>query len=330
MHESLIEDTFNSNFDQLVKLHPILLDDEARLLLSKVRAGTQAASKLTAFETGRLKLDETERKRLRHDEEVGFAAQDELVLANQRLIMDNASMYWSKYGRMHSVSLVDLVSVGNVALLEAVKAFDATRNTKFSSFAYSKVKCAILGFLDTDGRMISLPSNAAQQVREINKAIKSSEEGGAPNVADIALKTGYSEELVADLLAVSAPSTSLDEPRFEGGKSIGDSIADDTHSIDGLLAYTGDVEEGGYEPILTLDERESLLEVLTPRERQAILLRYDVSNGIATDKGLSSFEQVGKVMGVSRQRVQQLQKKAWAKLVNRKDELGYAPRDCCA
>jgi len=226
------------------------------------------------------------------------AAKDRMVRANLRFVVNVAKKYQNQ-----GLPLVDLISEGNIGLMNAVDRFDATKGYHFISYAVWWIRQAILKAICEKSRMIRLPLNRANELVQIEKARKvvvnnRTEESELREIAGL---LNMSEDHVRDIVNISRDMVSLDSPLFadRDSNSVGDFIEDDQYGQpeDYAIASSlrGDVEE--------------VLSLLS--EKEAEVLRYRFGLG---GRQAMSLKEIGNLFNLTKERIRQIEKKAIKRL----------------
>ncbi len=224
-------------------------------------------------------------------------ALDKLVRSNLRFVVSVAKKYQNQ-----GVSLSDLINEGNLGLIRAAHKFDETKGIKFISYAVWWIRQAILQALAEQSRIVRVPLNRAGTLHRIGKRSSAllQELGREPTVEEIAEGMDISEEEVAKTLSISQSHLSLDAPLTPGEDNK-------------LLDYLPDTQNPGpddhtFEHALS----ESIEEVLaTLKEREAKILRLYF--GLDGQEPMT-LEEIGGMLGITRERVRQIKEKALARL----------------
>ena len=276
---------------------PLLNAREEIDLAMKIEAGVAATAELERAEEEGIELDRRERRRLTRVEQVGLDAKQQLIEANLRLVVSIAKRY---VGR--GMLFLDLIQEGNLGLIRAVEKFDYKKGFKFSTYATWWIRQAITRAIADQARTIRIP---VHMVETINKLVRIQRQllqelGRDPSPEEIGEKMGLSADRVREIQKISQEPVSLETPIGEEEDSqLGDFIEDSTAT---------DPFDGAAQVIL----REQLLKVLdelSERERMVITMRFGLEDGHPR-----TLEEVGRVLGVTRERIRQIESKTLAKL----------------
>ena len=224
-------------------------------------------------------------------------ALDKLVRSNLRFVVSVAKKYQNQ-----GVSLSDLINEGNLGLIRAAHKFDETKGIKFISYAVWWIRQAILQALAEQSRIVRVPLNRAGTLHRIGKRSSALQQelGREPTIDEIAEGMDIPKDEVAKTLAISRSHLSLDAPLTPGEDNK-------------LLDYLADEESPGpddqtFERALS----NSIEEVLrTLKEREAKILRLYF--GLDSQEAMT-LEEIGGLLGITRERVRQIKEKALARL----------------
>jgi len=243
---------------------------------------------------------------LSHAEEVDLAQRAAAgdALAHRRLIESNLRLVIAIARRYTStgVPLIDLIQEGNLGLMRAAEKFDYRRGCHFGTYATWWIRQAVSRAAGEQSRLIHLPEHVATRLRKVRRiaAQLSQENGLDPLPEQIAEACDMDVNEVADLLGIIEQPVSLDAPVDEEARySLADTLEDSAAPAPAETASQH----------LLGEELHRALALLTPRERSVITLRYGIGDGRSR-----TLLEVGKELGISRERVRQLEVVALMKL----------------
>ncbi len=224
-------------------------------------------------------------------------ANKHMIQANLRLVISVAKGHYDR-----GVPLPDLIQEGNMGLMQAVQRFDHRRGYKFSTYAIPWIWQAVNRAVNDQSRIVRLPGHLIDTLRKLGQARNRlfQKFGRQPTEKELASEMGVSPEKVEWLLKVSSGGpVSLETPIGEEGSQLGDFIGDRT---------TPEPEEEADASLLK-EQLSEALESLTPREQRVIELRFGLGNEYSR-----TLEEVGMELGLTKERIRQIEKEALAKL----------------
>jgi RNA polymerase primary sigma factor len=271
---------------------PLLTAEEEVELAQRIERGRMAREELAKGNVSPRRR--TELRRLIED---GWAAREHLITANSRLVISVAKKYMGR-----GVPFLDLIQEGNIGLIRATKKFDYRRGHKFSTYATWWIRQAVTRAIADQGRTIRVPVHMGDQ---INKLLRVQHQltqrlGREPSVEELADSLEVPPKKVENMIQVARRPLSLETPTDDEEDSVlGDFIEDDeapppddTATYNLLREHLGEVLNG-----------------LPPREVRILQLRYGLLDGQAY-----TLEEVGRKMGVTRERVRQIEAQALSRL----------------
>jgi RNA polymerase primary sigma factor len=271
---------------------PLLTAEEEVMLAKRMEAGKFAREKLD--QDGLNPDDRAEAEWLEMD---GVAAREHLIRANSRLVISVAKKY---IGR--GVPFLDLIQEGNIGLIRAANKFNYKLGHKFSTYATWWIRQAVTRAIADQSRTIRVPVHMGDQ---INKLLRTShrltqEYGRAPTSEELAEAMEIPKRKAEEMLRVARRPLSLEMPTDDEGESeLGDFIEDEDS-----LAPDDEVTSSMLRELL-----QDILQDLPPREVRILQLRYGLVDGETY-----TLEEVGKKLGVTRERVRQIEAQALSRL----------------
>lgn len=224
-------------------------------------------------------------------------AKTELILSNLRLVVFLSKPYYDK-----GIEAIDLIQQGNLGLIEAAGKYDYSQGVRFATYAGHYIKKYFTQILTDQSRLIRLPANVVADLQAIKTAAAqySQMTDKDPDIKDLAEMTGMDVDYISNIMSANTTPTSLNQTLDEDGETTLEDIIPDAY------AWTGEQEEK------YLSVRECLLKVLdtlSTREKEILIKRFGFDDGVQ-----KSLEEVGKLMGLTKERVRQLEIIALTKL----------------
>jgi len=272
--------------------HPILNKDEELELAVRIELGRLA--QLELIHGGCNPERKVELNSLIED---GWTAREDLIGSNFRLVISIAKKYVG-YG----VPFLDLIQEGNIGMIRALKKFDYHRGYKFSTYATWWIRQAVGRAVADQSRTVRLPVHRNDQLKNLFKQKRMLEQDikREPTVAELAEVMDIPVGDVEYLFQIAREPLSLEKPiDAEDDSSLGDFLVNEE---------SPDPDDKAMENILR-QEIQSLLDLLPPREASVLKLRYGIPNGQAL-----TLEQIGRKMGVTRERIRQIEAQALYRL----------------
>ncbi len=297
--KAAFDDLENIDTDDTIGLYlkevsrvPLLTAEEEVELAQRIERGRMAREELAVGH-----VVSERRSQLRKLIEDGWDGREHLITANSRLVISVAKKYMGR-----GVPFLDLIQEGNIGLIRATKKFDYRRGHKFSTYATWWIRQAVTRAIADQGRTIRVPVHMGDQ---INKLLRIQHQltqklGREPSVEELAETLDVTPKKVENMIQVARRPLSLETPTDDEEDSVlGDFIEDDeAPPPDDTATYN-----------LLKEHLEEVLSDLPPREVRILQLRYGLLDGQAY-----TLEEVGRKMGVTRERVRQIEAQALSRL----------------
>ncbi|HNT26243.1 MAG TPA: sigma-70 family RNA polymerase sigma factor [Anaerolineales bacterium] len=300
-HSVIVDDNYLANIDtdDTIGLYlkevgrvPLLTAEEEVALAQRIERG-----RLAREELAKGNVNPRRRSELQMSIEDGWQAREHLITANSRLVISVAKKYMGR-----GVPFLDLIQEGNIGLIRAAKKFDYRRGHKFSTYATWWIRQAVTRAIADQGRTIRVPVHMGDQ---INKLLRVQHQltqrlGRDPSVDELAEALEVTPSKVENMIQVARRPLSLETPTDDEEDSVlGDFIQDEeVPAPDETATYN-----------LLREHLDVVLNGLPPREVRILQLRYGLLDGQAY-----TLEEVGRKMGVTRERVRQIEAQALSRL----------------
>lgn len=273
---------------------PLLTAEQEVSLAKRIEKGVNAVKRLSRNNNG---YNPKRRVRLESNIRDGKAAREHLITANSRLVISIAKKY---IGR--GVPFLDLIQEGNIGLIRAARKFDYRRGHKFSTYATWWIRQAVTRAIADQGRTIRVPVHMGDQ---INKLIRISHQltqklGRDPTPEELAKALDIPLKKAEQMIQVARRPISLETPTDDEEDSVLGDFIKDEDSVQPVEVVTH---------TLLKRQIQDILSSLPPREVRILQLRYGLLDGQSY-----TLEEVGKKLGVTRERVRQIEAQALSRL----------------
>jgi len=277
----------------------LLVGNEEVVLAQRIERGLAAAARIVSLEDAYGRCDAIPRQVLHAEERVvadGLRAKQELINANLRLVVSIAKRY-----RSRGMAFLDLIQEGNLGLMRAVDKFDYTKGFRFSTYATWWIRQAITRSIADQARTIRIPVHMIETINKVTRAQRQliQDHGREPTIEELAARVELPVMRLREVLRISEPTISLEQPMGDEDFSLGDIIEDLSAIVPADAAARTLLNEAVNQALTELSERE----------QSVVRLRFGMDDG-----HMRTLEEVGKEFGVTRERIRQIESKVLAKL----------------
>jgi RNA polymerase primary sigma factor len=239
------------------------------------------------------------------------AAQEKLARHNVRFVVSVAKKFQNR-----GVPLVDLIGEGNLGLMTAARKFDPDRGVKFISYAVWWIRQAVQAAIARHGRPVRVPLNRTADLSRLGRTttLLKDKLGRMPTTEELARATGLTVEAVRSLSALNTEAVRLDHPTRDG---------DSSERIERFSALDQEGTDSATIANSQTHDIEAALAALPPRDAKVLRLYFGLDDGNSR-----TLEEIGRMMGVTRERIRQLRDRALTRL--REGDTGERLRDLVA
>jgi len=272
---------------------PLLNAEQEVELAKRIEAGLFAEEKLAENPD----LDTETRIKLEWISEDGRRAKNHLLEANLRLVVSLAKRYTGR-----GMLFLDLIQEGNLGLIRAVEKFDYTKGYKFSTYATWWIRQAITRAMADQARTIRIPVHMVEVINKLARVQRQmlQDLGREPTPEELAAELDMTPEKVVEVQKYGREPISLSTPLGEDGDSEFGDLIEDSEAI---------VPADAVSFTLLQEQLESVLDTLSEREAGVVRMRFGLSDGQP-----KTLDEIGKVYGVTRERIRQIESKTMSKL----------------
>jgi RNA polymerase primary sigma factor len=272
---------------------PLLNAEQEVELAKRIEAGLFAEEKLAADPD----IDTETRIKLEWISEDGRRAKNHLLEANLRLVVSLAKRYTGR-----GMLFLDLIQEGNLGLIRAVEKFDYTKGYKFSTYATWWIRQAITRAMADQARTIRIPVHMVEVINKLARVQRQmlQDLGREPTPEELAAELDMTPDKVVEVQKYGREPISLSTPLGEDGDSEFGDLIEDSEAI---------VPADAVSFTLLQEQLESVLDTLSEREAGVVRMRFGLSDGQP-----KTLDEIGKVYGVTRERIRQIESKTMSKL----------------
>ncbi len=272
---------------------PLLNAEQEVELAKRIEAGLFAEEKLNSGEKLAAKL----RKEMEWIAEDGRRAKNHLLEANLRLVVSLAKRYTGR-----GMLFLDLIQEGNLGLIRAVEKFDYTKGYKFSTYATWWIRQAITRAMADQARTIRIPVHMVEVINKLARVQRQmlQDLGREPTPDELAIELDMTPEKVVEVQKYGREPISLHTPLGEDGDSEFGDLIEDSEAI---------VPAEAVSFTLLQEQLHSVLDTLSEREAGVVSMRFGLTDGQP-----KTLDEIGKVYGVTRERIRQIESKTMSKL----------------
>ncbi|TAK69460.1 MAG: RNA polymerase sigma factor [Actinomycetota bacterium] len=272
---------------------PLLNAEQEVELAKRIEAGLFAEERLNSG----AKLDPTLRGDLEWIAEDGRRAKNHLLEANLRLVVSLAKRYTGR-----GMLFLDLIQEGNLGLIRAVEKFDYTKGYKFSTYATWWIRQAITRAMADQARTIRIPVHMVEVINKLARVQRQmlQDLGREPTPEELAKELDMTPEKVVEVQKYGREPISLHTPLGEDGDSEFGDLIEDSEAI---------VPSDAVSFTLLQEQLDSVLDTLSEREAGVVKMRFGLTDGQP-----KTLDEIGKVYGVTRERIRQIESKTMSKL----------------
>jgi len=273
---------------------PLLNAEQEVELAKRIEAGLFAEEKLARHGGS---MSDSERNDLEQVAEDGLRAKDHLLEANLRLVVSLAKRYTGR-----GMLFLDLIQEGNLGLIRAVEKFDYTKGYKFSTYATWWIRQAITRAMADQARTIRIPVHMVEVINKLARVQRQmlQDLGREPTPDELAVELDMTPEKVIEVQKYGREPISLHTPLGEDGDSEFGDLIEDSEAIQPgeAVSFT-----------LLQEQLHSVLDTLSEREAGVVSMRFGLTDGQP-----KTLDEIGKVYGVTRERIRQIESKTMSKL----------------